>query len=222
MAAESKKKISETIASEKEVQKESEQKSESVKEKEEGKNSQTTQGSEKEMKWYVVHTYSGYEEKAKKALLERIKSHKLEAYISDILIPTEHIVEVVKGEKKTTNKHFFPGYILVRMHLTNEIWHVVKSTPKITGFVGSTLNPPAVPDEEVRKLTSQIEEGKLKTKKQADFSIGDSVRVIDGPFANFNGVVEEVKPEKEKVRVLVSIFGRSTPVELSFGQVEKN
>ena len=175
-----------------------------------------------EMHWYVVHTYSGFEEKAKKALLERIKSHKVEKYFSEILIPSENVVEMVKGEKKTTNKRFFPGYILVRMHLTNKTWHIVKNTPKITGFVGHSMNPPSVPDEEVQKLTSQIEEGALRKKGSVSFSIGDSVRVNDGPFANFNGVVEEVKPEKGKVRVLVSIFGRSTPVELDFAQVEKS
>lgn len=178
--------------------------------------------SELEMRWYVVHTYSGYEDKAKKALEDRIKTLRVEKFFSNILIPTENVIEVVKGEKKSTTKRFFPGYIFVRMHLTNETWHIVKSTTKITGFVGHSMHPPAVPDEEVQRLTSQIEEGKLKTKKQSNFQLGDSVRVNDGPFANFNGVVEEVKPDKEKVRVLVSIFGRSTPVELDFGQVEKN
>lgn len=178
--------------------------------------------SDKVMKWYVVHTYSGYEEKAKKALLERIKATKMEEYFGDILIPSENVVEIVKGEKKTSNRRFFPGYILVRMVLTNKAWHVVKNTPKITGFIGSSTHPPAVPDEEVKHLTSQIDEGKLRAKPSVQFSMGDSVRVMDGPFANFNGVVEEVKPEKGKVRVLVSIFGRSTPVELDFLQVEKN
>lgn len=177
---------------------------------------------QKPMRWYVVHTYSGYEEKAKKALLERIKATKTEKYFSEILIPTEKVVEIVKGEKKTSNKRFFPGYILVQMILTDKTWHVVKNTPKITGFIGNSTNPPAIPDEEVNKLVTQIDQGTLKAKPTADFSIGDTVRVIEGPFANFNGVVEEVKPEKGKVRVLVSIFGRSTPVELDFLQVEKS
>jgi len=175
-----------------------------------------------DMKWYVVHTYSGYEEKAKKALEDRIKSLKLEKQFGGVLVPTETVVEVVKGVKKTTKKRFFPGYIFVRVNLTNKTWHIVRNTPKITGFVGNSMHPPAIPDEEVNKLTSQIEEGTLRTKPTASFSLGDSVRVVDGPFANFNGVVEEVKPDKEKVRVLVSIFGRSTPVELNFSQVEKN
>ncbi|MBI3019111.1 MAG: transcription termination/antitermination protein NusG, partial [Deltaproteobacteria bacterium] len=159
---------------------------------------------------------------AKKALLDRIKANKMEDYFGEVLIPSENVVEIVKGEKKTSNRRFFPGYILVRMVLTNKTWHVVKNTPKITGFIGSSTNPPAVPDEEVQRLTSQIDEGKLRAKPSVKFSMGDSVRVIDGPFANFNGVVEEVKPEKGKVRVLVSIFGRSTPIELDFLQVEKN
>ncbi|OGQ18264.1 MAG: transcription termination/antitermination factor NusG [Deltaproteobacteria bacterium RIFCSPHIGHO2_02_FULL_40_11] len=175
-----------------------------------------------EVKWYVVHTYSGYEEKAKKYLEERIRSTKMEDFFSEILVPQENVVEIVKGEKKTSKKRFFPGYILVKMNLTNKAWHVVKSTPKITGFVGNTIHPPSLSDEEVRKLTQQIDEGKLRTKKKADYQLGDNVRVVDGPFANFNGVVEEVKPEKEKLKVLVSIFGRSTPVELDFSQVEKS
>lgn len=175
-----------------------------------------------EQRWYVVHTYSGFEEKAKKALEERIKSLKMDSFFSQILVPSENVVEIVKGEKKTSNKRFFPGYILVRMILTNKTWHVVKGTPKITGFIGGSINPPSIPDEEVQKLTAQIDQGTLRAKPSANFSTGDSVRVIDGPFANFNGVVEEVKPEKGKVRVLVSIFGRSTPVELDFLQVEKN
>lgn len=177
---------------------------------------------QKELKWYVVHTYSGFEEKAKKALQERIKSNKMEACFSEILVPSENVVEMVKGEKRTSTRRVFPGYILVRMVLNNETWHVVKNTPKITGFVGNSMHPPAVPDEEIARLTSQIEQGTLRAKPGVDFSIGDSVRVVDGPFTNFNGVVEEVKPEKAKVKVLVSIFGRSTPVELDFSQVEKS
>lgn len=186
------------------------------------KEESTLDQEQRPMRWYVVHTYSGYEEKAKKALLERIKATKTEKYFSEILIPSEKVVEVVKGEKKESYKRFFPGYILVQMILTDKTWHVVKNTPKITGFIGSSTNPPAIPDEEVKKLVSQIDQGTLKAKPTADFSIGDNVRVIEGPFSNFNGVVEEVKPEKGKVRVLVSIFGRSTPVELDFLQVEKS
>src|SRR3989344_3583424 len=208
MAAESEKKIPE--------------KAEEPKEEAQENKKADSEKSERDMKWYVVHTYSGYEAKAKQALKDRIVSQKAEKDFDDILIPSENVIEVVKGKKKTKNKRFFPSYILVRMHLTNKTWHIVKNTPKITGFVGHTMHPPSVPDEQVRKLTSQIEEGTLRTKSAASFEAGDSVRVTDGPFANFNGVVEEVKPEKEKVRVLVSIFGRSTPVELDFSQVEKS
>lgn len=214
-------KLEKKVSKESEIEKGPEETTEKTTQKAGVKSSKKSQGSAVEMKWYVVHTYSGYEEKARKALLDRIKKQKFDKSFSEILVPTENVVEVVKGVKKTTTKRFFPGYILVRMKLTNEAWHVVKGTPKITGFVGHTMYPPAVPDEEVRRLTSEIEEGKLKTKRKADYSLGDKVRVIDGPFASFNGVVEEVKPDKEKVRVLVSIFGRATPVELNFSQVEK-
>src|SRR3989338_1448547 len=175
-----------------------------------------------EMKWYVVHTYSGFEEKAKMALQERIKTSGMEKFFADVLVPSEKVVEMVKGKKKTSSRKFFPGYILVRMILNQETWHIVKNTPKVTGFVGNTTHPPAVPDEEVERLTTQITEGTLKPRPRVNLSMGDSVRVIDGPFSNFNGVVEEVKPDKQKVRVLISVFGRSTPIELDFIQVEKN
>ena len=173
-------------------------------------------------KWYVVHTYSGYEHRAKKSLEERIRNAGLDALFGEILIPTEQVTEVVKGNKRTTKRKFFPGYMLVNMELNDQTWHAVKNTPKITGFVGGTINPPAVSDVEVQRLTVQISEGALKPKPRIVFDEGDSVRVAEGPFANFNGTVEEVRPEKQKVKVLVSIFGRSTPVELDFDQVEKN
>ncbi len=174
------------------------------------------------MAWYVVHTHSGYEQKAKAALEERIKALRMELYFQEILVPSENVVEMVKGAKRTTTRKFFPGYVLVRMELNNETWHVVKNTPKVTGFVGSTKFPMAVPDEEILRITHQMTEGAVKPKPKISFEKGESVRVIDGPFSNFNGVVEEVRPDKGKLRVLVSIFGRSTPVELDFVQVEKN
>lgn len=174
------------------------------------------------MKWYVVHTYSGFENKAKQALEERVKQLGKSEFFSEVLIPSENVVEMVQGEKKTTTRKFFPGYILVKMILNDETWHVVKNTPKITGFVGGGTKPPSVPEKEVRRITTQITEGTLRPKHKTSFEKGESVRVIDGPFANFNGLVDEVKPEKGKLRVLVSIFGRSTPVELDFIQVEKN
>ncbi len=173
------------------------------------------------LKWYVVHTYSGYENRAKKSLEEKIRQDKVEALFGEVLVPTEQVVELVKGAKRSTKRKFFPGYMLVQMELNEKTWHVVKSTPKVTGFVGNALNPPSIPDDQVKKLTQQIDEGALKPKPRVSFETGEQVRVIDGPFSNFNGVIEDVKPEKGKVRVLVSIFGRSTPVELDFVQVEK-
>lgn len=174
------------------------------------------------LKWYVVHTYSGYENRAKKSLEERIKQNNLEARFGEVLIPTENVMELGKGgQKKTTKRKFFPGYMLVQMELTDDTWHLVKSTPKITGFVGDATKPPAIPENEVRKLTQQIDEGTLKPKPRVQFEDGENVRVVDGPFANFNGVVDAVNSDKGKVRVLVSIFGRATPVELDFIQVEK-
>lgn len=175
-----------------------------------------------EKQWYVVHTYSGFENKAKLALEERIKSLKKEEFFGEVLVPSENVVELVKGQKKTTSRKFFPGYILVKMILTDETWHIVKNTPKITGFVGGSTNPPPVPEEEVARVANQMTTGAAKPKPKVSFKEGESIRVIDGPFSNFNGIVEEVKPEKGKVKVLVSIFGRATPVELDFIQVEKN
>ncbi len=173
------------------------------------------------LKWYVVHTYSGFEQKALLALKERIRQQKMEDSFGEILIPSENIVELVRGEKKMTSRRFFPGYMLVKMRLNDITWHLVKSTPKITGFIGNALTPPAVPEEEVRRITTQMSEGTLKPKPKVQFEVGETVRVTDGPFVNFSGLVEEVKPDKGKIRVLVSIFGRSTPVELDFIQVEK-
>jgi len=172
--------------------------------------------------WYVVHTYSGFEQKAKKALEEKVKSLGKQDLIQEVLVPSENVVEMKKGVKKTTSRKIFPGYILVRMELTDETWQVIKGIPKVTGFVGGAKNPPVVPDEEVQRITQQISEGTLRPKPKVTFEKGESIRVVDGPFTNFNGIVDEVKPEKGKVKVLVSIFGRSTPVELDFIQVEKN
>ena len=171
-------------------------------------------------KWYGIHTYSGFENKVRLSLLERIKNQGLEEEFSEVLIPSETVVELKKGEKKTSTRKFFPGYILVNMELNDETWHVVKATSKVTGFVGGN-NPVAIPDEEVLKITRRIEEGAEKPRPKVLFEVGETVRVIDGPFLNFSGVVEDVKPDKGKLRVMVSIFGRSTPVELEFMQVEK-
>jgi transcriptional antiterminator NusG len=172
-------------------------------------------------KWYVVHTYSGYENKAKKTLEERIKREKLEDHFAQILIPTEEVVEMKRGKRRTSKRKFFPGYMLVQMTMTEATWYLVKSTPKITGFVGDSTKPPPVPEDEVARITNQIAEGAERVIPKVIFEKGDSVRVVDGPFANFNGVVEQVDSEKGKLRVLVSIFGRATPVEMDFVQVDK-
>lgn len=173
-------------------------------------------------KWYVVHTYSGFEHKAKLALEERIKSTGMQKFFEEIMVPSENVIEIRKGQKKMKNTKFFPSYIMVKMHLTDESWLLVKGTSKVTGFVGSGRNPPAVPEDEVKRIKNQIDEGQMKPKMQVIFDKGDSVRVTDGPFNTFNGTVEEVNPEKGRLKVLVSIFGRETPVELEFSQVEKN
>ena len=172
-------------------------------------------------KWYIVHTYSGQEVRAKQALLERAKTLDMEEYFDEVLIPEESVVEMVKGQKRTSKRKFFPGYILVRMELTDETWHIVKGTPKITGFVGGSTNPPSISDEEVARMTQQMKEGAAKPKPRISFDEGENVRVVSGPFANFSGFVDEIMPEKEKVRVMVQVFGRATPVVLDYSTVEK-
>ncbi len=174
-----------------------------------------------DMKWYIVHAQSGFEARAKSGLMDSIQRAGKQDLFGDVLIPVESVVELVKGQKKSTERKFFPGYMLVQMVLNEETWHVVKRTPRITGFVGDARTPPAVPENEVLRITNQMVEGAAKARPKYTFKDGDNVRVIDGPFSNFNGTVEEVKPEKNKLRVLVSIFGRATPVELDFIQVEK-
>lgn len=174
------------------------------------------------LKWYVVHTYSGFENKVKSVLEERIKSAGKEELFSEILVPAEKIIEMVKGKKKASSRKFFPGYILVKMDLNDETWHLVKETPKVTGFVGDQANPASIPDPEVEEIKNQMSEGLLRPKHRTTFEKGDQVRVVEGPFSNFNGLVDAVNPDKGKIRVLVSIFGRSTPVELDFAQVKKN
>ncbi len=171
--------------------------------------------------WYVVHTYSGYEEKVKKALEKKIKELGLESQFGEILVPKEDLIEIKKGEKKLTKRKMFPSYLLVQMEMNEETWHVVRKTPKVTGFIGSPTNPYSLPDEEVKRLTQKIEEESVHPRHKVSFVQGEIVRIIDGPFANFNGVVEEVKPDKGRIRVLVSILGRSTPVELEYSQVDK-
>ena len=172
--------------------------------------------------WYVVHTFSGFEHKAKAALEDRIKALGKQDFFGEILVPAEKVVELVKGKKKTSSRKFFPGYILAQMELNDETWHIVKGTPKVTGFVGGGLHPPSVSDEEIKEITRQMEEGAIKPRPRVIFSAGENIKVIDGPFSDFNGVVDEVRPDKGKLRVLISIFGRATPVELDFVQVERS
>jgi len=174
-----------------------------------------------ELKWYIVHTYSGFEHKVKTKLEERIQTLGQERYFGKILVPTEQVIELKRGQKKTSTRKFYPGYILVQMVLNEETWHTVRNTGKVTGFVGGGMNPPPVPDEEAERIIRQMEEGISKPKPRYTFEEGDEVRVIDGPFNNFQGIVGEVNEDKEKLRVFIAIFGRSTPVELDFIQVHK-
>ncbi len=174
-----------------------------------------------DLRWYIVHTYSGFENMVKKSLDERIKVLGQEQFFSKILVPTEQVVELRKGEKKTSSRKFYPGYILVQMILNDETWHTVRNTAKVTGFVGGEVKPTAISDEEATRIIHQMEEGVSKPKAKYSFEEGDEVRVVDGPFNNFQGVVDEIKPDKEKLRVLITVFGRPTPVELDFIQVNK-
>lgn len=173
------------------------------------------------LKWYIVHVYSGYENKVKAALEERISGSANAERFGRVVVPTEEVVELVKGRRRTSSRKFYPGYILVQMELTDETWHIVNDTAKVTGFLGGRERPSPISDEEADQILNRMEAGKLKPQPKYFFDSGDEVRVIDGPFTNFNGVVDEVNPEKGKIRVLVSIFGRSTPVELEFVQVQK-
>lgn len=173
------------------------------------------------LKWYVVHVYSGHEQKVKIALEEKIQGSKNPDKFGEILIPTENIVELVDGKKRESSRKFYPGYILVRMHLDNETWHIVNSTAKVTGFLGGKNKPAPISDKEAQNIIDKMQQGKNKPQPKYYFEPGDDVRVIDGPFSNFNGTVEDVSPDKEKIKVLVSIFGRATPVELNFIQVTK-
>ena len=171
--------------------------------------------------WYVIHVYSGFEKKVAESIREQADAKGMGDLVAEVLVPTEEVVEMRRGSKVQAERKFFPGYVLVKMDLTDDTWHLVKNTPKITGFVGNATKPPAVSEHEIARLTTQLSEGALKPKPKVEFEEGDSVRVVDGPFSNFNGTVEEVNPDKGRVRVLVSIFGRATPVELDFMQVEK-
>jgi transcriptional antiterminator NusG len=173
-------------------------------------------------RWYVVHVYSGMEKSVHKALVERIERAGLQTSFGRILVPSEEVVEMKGGQKSISERRIFPGYVLVEMDLTDETWHLVKNTNRVTGFLGGSGNRPSpISEKEVEKILSQMEEGVEKPRPKVLFEVGEMVRVKEGPFADFNGNVEEVNYEKSKVRVSVTIFGRATPVELDFSQVEK-
>lgn len=173
------------------------------------------------MNWYVVTTHSGYENKAKLALEDAIMRAGIGHKFGEVLVPTEQVVEVRDGKKKTTTRKSYPGYMFVQMDMDNESFHIVRTTPKVKGFIGGSRNPPPMPEDEVRRITNQVEEEAEAPVVVADFERGEEVRVIDGPFASMNGKVEEVNATRAKLRVMVSIFGRPTSVELDFTQVER-
>lgn len=174
------------------------------------------------MQWYVVHAYSGFEKSVQRALKERIARSGMQDKFGEILVPVEEVVEMKGGQKSVTERKFFPGYVLVQMEMNDATWHLVKSTPKVTGFVGGTATKPSpISEKEVKAIMQQIQEGVEKPKPKVLYEVGELVRIIDGPFSDFNGTVEEVNYEKSKLRVSVTIFGRATPVELDFSQVEK-
>ena len=173
------------------------------------------------LKWYIIHVYSGFENKVKTALEERIASSAHPEKFGEVVLPTEQVVELVKGKRRESSRKFYPGYILVQMALDDETWYIVNNTAKVTGFLGGRDRPTPIPDKEAERILNRMEAGKLQPKPKFHFEVGDEIRVVDGPFNNFNGTVQEVNPEKGKIRVLVSIFGRPTPVELDFIQVSK-
>lgn len=173
-------------------------------------------------RWYVVHAYSGYEKKVATAIRERIELHGMQESFGEVLVPTEEVVEMRGGQKRKSERKFFPGYVLVQMELSDEAWHLVKETPRVMGFIGGKADRPApITDKEAELILQRVDDSADKPKPKTLFEPGEMVRVIDGPFNDFNGVVEEVNYEKSRLQVAVLIFGRSTPVELEFGQVEK-
>lgn len=173
------------------------------------------------MRWYIVHTYSNFEKKVSEEIKKQVIQQKLDGLFEQILVPTEEVVEIRRGRRFKTERRFFPGYVLVKVELTDEAFHLIKNTPKVTGFLGSGLKPVPISDAEANRILNQVAEGVEKPKTTIHFEIGEQVRVADGPFASFTGQVEEVDEERSRLKVAVSIFGRPTPVELEYGQVEK-
>ena len=172
-------------------------------------------------RWYVLHVYSGFEGKVAEAIREKARKQGLEDAIEDIMVPTEEVVEIKRGQRATSERKVFPGYVLAKMAMSDEIWHLVKDTPKVTGFLGAGNKPSPISEKEAAQLIQQLKEGIEKPRNAIEFDIGEKVKVMEGPFASFEGVVEEIDEAKGRVKVSVSIFGRATPVELEFGQVEK-
>jgi transcription termination/antitermination protein NusG len=173
------------------------------------------------MRWYIIHTYSGFEKKVKESLESRVQAFGLQEKIGKVLIPTEPVTEIRGGKKYTVERMFYPGYVLVQMDMDDHVWHVVKSTPRVTGFVGTGQQPTPLSEEEVNQIVFRVSTGKDKPRIKVKFEKSETVRIIDGPFANFNGTVDEVNEDRETLKIMVTIFGRATPVELQFAQVEK-
>jgi transcription termination/antitermination protein NusG len=172
-------------------------------------------------KWYVIHTYSGFERKVKLSIEEQFERSSFRERFGEVVIPTEDVVEVRQGKKKISSRKFFPGYILISVEMSQDIWYMIKNTPKVTGFLGGASDPVPLSEEEVKTIMDQVKGESVRPKPKFSFEKGESVRVVDGPFLNFNGIVEDVNHDKGKVRVMVSIFGRATPVEFEFPQVER-
>jgi len=172
-------------------------------------------------KWYIIHTYSGFERKVKESLESRVQAFGLQEKIGRVVIPTETVTQIRGGKKYTSEQMFYPGYVLVEMDLSDDVWHVVKATPRVTGFLGGGQHPAPLSEDEVNQIVNRVATGRDKPKLKVKFEKNESVRITEGPFANFNGMVDEVNEDRETLKVMVTIFGRSTPVELEFGQVEK-
>ncbi len=174
------------------------------------------------LRWYVVHAYSGFEQQVQRSLKERIERYDMQAFFGEVLVPTEEVIEMRDGQKRKSDRKFFPGYVLVQMEMNDQTWHLVKSVPKVLGFIGGTSDKPApISEKEAQAILNRVKEGAEKPRPKVLFEVGQVVRVVDGPFNDFNGVVEEVNYDKSRLLVAVQIFGRSTPVELEFHQVEK-
>jgi len=182
---------------------------------------ETTPEPNERFRWYILHAYSGFERKVKESIESRVQAFGLTGRVGRVMIPTEPVTEIVNGKKRTVERVFLPGYVLVEMDLDNQLWHVLKDTPKVTGFLGTGDKPVALSEEEVSSILFRSETAKAQPRLKIKFEKGESVRITDGPFANFNGVVDEINEDRETLKVMVTIFGRSTPVELEFGKVEK-